>query len=297
MRRCLPVCALLLAACAATDPTPARPSGPTPLAYDLLAPNGARAVLLGSIHVARPRDWTPGADLLAVLEWAELVVFEVDLTTLTASEALRLVGDLGRLPPGEQLRDRVSEETWHLLERRAPELGVPIEALEHLEPWLVALEFDARTLSEAGYGTEHGVERTIRRAARDKPMRGLETAREQLLVFDTLEPPLQERLLRDALERKQVANLEALLDAWRRGDPRRLEALLFEHRDDPLMAPLHEALYPRRNRRMAAALAEILLHTRSAFVVVGVGHLLGDQSLQRALVAQGFRVKRRSAGP
>jgi uncharacterized protein YbaP (TraB family) len=290
------LCALLLAAgCATQDPAPARPAGPTPLAYDLLAPNGARAVLLGSIHVARPRDWTPSPDLIAALEWAELVVFEVDLTGITASETLRLVGDLGRLPPGERLRDRVSEDTWHLLERRAPELGVPIEALEYLEPWLVALEFTARTMSEAGFGAEHGVEQKIRRAARAKPMRGLETTREQFLVFDALDPPLQERMLRDALERKDLAMLEALLAAWRRGDGRELEALLFEDRDDPLMAPFHEALYPRRNQRMAASLAEILLHTRRAFVVVGVGHLLGDRSLQRALVAQGFRVKRRVA--
>jgi len=296
VRRSLLLCALLCAAgCAATGPAPARTTGPTPLAYDVLAPNGARAVLLGSIHVARPRDWFPSPDLIAALEWAELVVFEVDLTGITAAETLRLVGDLGRLPPGEQLRDRISEDTWHMLERRAPALGVPIEALEHLEPWLVALEFTARTLNEAGYGAEHGVEWKIRKAARAKPMRGLETARDQFLVFDALAPALQERMLRDALERKEVATLAALVDAWRRGDRRQLEQLLFEDRDDPLMAPFHEALYPQRNQRMAAALAEIMLHTRRAFVVVGVGHLLGKRSLQRELVDQGFRVRRRPA--
>lgn len=296
MRRRLLLCALLCAAaCAPREPAPTPPSGPGPLAYDVISPNGSRAVLLGSIHVARPQDWSPSPTLARVIEWADLLVFEVDLTDLTASESLRMVGDLGRLPPGERLRDRISEDSWHLLEQRAPELGVPIEALEHLEPWLVALEFTARTRGEAGYGPEHGVEAKIRRMAREKPMRGLETAREQLIVYDSLARPLQERLLRNSLERKQLATLEAVVEAWRQGDERRLEALLFEDRDDPQMAPLYEALYPERNQRMASSLAEILLHTNRALVVVGVGHLLGARSLEHALIEQGFRVRRRAS--
>jgi uncharacterized protein YbaP (TraB family) len=297
--RCLvPLCFLLIAAGCASEPAPAPPARrPTPLAYDLIAPNGARALLLGSVHLASRPGWTLPGDLADVLAEADVLVFEVDLTGISAPEALRWLGDLGRLPPGVRLRDRISPLTWQLLERRAPALGVPLGALEHLEPWLVALEFTARTLAEAGFGAEFGVEHEIRRVAHAKPTRGLETTRDQLLVFDGLAPALQERMLREALEPQNVATLESLLDAWRHGDRARLESLLFEDRDDPEMAPFYEALYTRRNGRMASALADILLHSRTAFVVVGVGHLLGERSLPHALRDQGFRVRRRPPGP
>ena len=299
MRCAHSLCALLLAAgCTTLDEVAApAPHAITPIAYDLLSPSGARALLLGAIHVARSQDWELPPDLAAALERADVLVFEVDLASIDGADGLRMASQLGTLPPGLQLRDLISAETWALLEQRAPELGVPLEPLQRFEPWLVALEFMTRSLDEAGYGSEHGVEWAIRRRASSKPLRGLETPRDQYRVFDALPPTLQDRMLRDALDPQATRTLTQLVDAWRRGDGQTLETILFEDRDDPQMAPLYAALYTLRNQRMATALAGILLHARNAFVVVGVGHLLGEGSLPELLVRRGFRVRRRGASP
>jgi uncharacterized protein YbaP (TraB family) len=293
VRRALPLCALLAATgCATPDPGARSAQRITPLAYELVAPNGSRALLLGSIHLARADDWVLPRPILEALERSDALVFEIDLARTSADEMMALMLDVGVLPPDRRLRDQLSEATWHLLEERAPQHGLSLDALDRLEPWVVALQFMGRSLSEAGFETEHGVEQGVWNVAGSKPVRGLETPLEQFRVFDQLEAPLQERMLRDALAPPDGPTLEALVNAWRRGDVVALEAILFEDRNDPLMAPLHQATYPRRNLRMAASLTNILLEVRHAFVVVGVGHLVGKRSLPAALARSGYRVER-----
>lgn len=299
MRRALPLWLLCLAACSASAPPVETPAerAITPVAFKLLAPSGARALLLGSIHVAPPQAIHYPRPIESALRHAELLVFEIDLVHTSTEDTVRAMFALGLLPQDRRLRDLVSEETWELVERRAPEAGVPIAAIDRLEPWVVALQFVGISLARAGFEVDHGVERSILAAAGERPIAGLETPREQLRVFDELSAPVQERMLRDALEPSDDAMLESLLEAWRRGDADALEALLFEERDDPVVAPLYEAVYPRRNRSMAASLTRILEDVRTAFVVVGVGHLVGERSLPDALLREGFVVQRIDFGP
>jgi len=293
VRRALSLCALLAATgCVAPHPDGSTSRSITPLAYHVVAPNGSRALLLGSIHLARPGDWELPTSIVTALERSDVLVFEIDLSTHSPEEMMSLMLDVGGLPPDRRLRDQGSDETWRLLEERAPRQEVPLDTLDRLEPWVVALHFMGGSLSEAGFDAEHGVEQGVLEVAGAKPIRGLETPLEQLRIFDQLEAPLQERMLRDALEPPDRPTLDAMLDAWRRGDAATLHAILFEDRDDPLMAPLYEATFPRRNLRMAVALSHILQDVRRAFVVVGVGHLVGERSLPQVLGRAGYRVER-----
>lgn len=286
---------LLVAAvlgCAGAPP-PEDDSAATPLAYQVSAPGGGRALLFGSVHVARANQWVLPEEITRELERAQVLVLEIDLAKTSQEEMLQLMLGLGVMPPGQRLRQVVSDETWSLLEERAPEAGVPIEQLDQLKPWVVALQFIALSLQRAGFDPEHGVEQELVRESPELPVRGLETAYEQLSSFDDLPYPVQDRMLLDALRPtdEQAPELDALMEAWRRGDARQLEAIVFDDRDDPELARFYEETYDRRNMRMAESLEEILAETERAFVVVGAAHLLGDRGIPALLRASGYEVR------
>jgi len=295
--------ALLLSAavgCASAPPPPPVDDGRiNPLAFEIEAPDGARAMLFGSVHVARASDWDLPDPVSRALAGADVLVLEIDLSKTTDAEMLQIMLGLGVMPPGKHLRQVVSKETWSLLEKRAAEVDLPIEVLDALKPWVVALQFVGLSLHRAGFEAEHGVERGLVESTQKLPVRGLETPFEQLSIFDNLPYPVQDRMLNEALHAAEdkTPELDALLDAWRRGDARAMESILFKDRDDPQLARFYEETYDRRNLRMAESIDEILSEGRQAFVVVGAGHLIGRRGLPNVLREAGYRVRQVSGTP
>jgi uncharacterized protein YbaP (TraB family) len=116
----------------------------------------------------------------------------------------------------------------------------------------------------------------------------------------------QMKLLSGIPEAEQVALLEGavdgydegqalvrgMLDAWRRSDAAQLASLI--ERDTALggaaAVGLKQRLLEQRNQRMAARLREQLARPGVVFVVVGAGHLVGEDSVVSLLRRAGFAV-------
>lgn len=283
---------LVAVACAGAQPHPPDPNRIDPLAFEIESPTSGRAMLFGSVHVARPNDWRLPERVSQGLARADLLVLEIDPSKTSQTEMHEIMLGLGALPPGQRLRQVVSPETWALLQERARESDLDLAALEDRKPWVIALLIFGMSLENAGIASEHGVERRLIASDRQIPIRGLETPFEQFSVFDDLPYPVQDRMLLDSLRpAKGAPDHDALLEAWRRGDARELEAILFRNRDDPKLARFYEATFDLRNLRMAEQIEEILVEGQHAFVVVGVGHLVGRRGLPQVLHDAGFRVR------
>ncbi len=278
---------LLIAAALGCAGARVDPGAATPLAFEVRAPSGGRALLFGSIHVGRANQWTLPDSLTRELERAELLVLEIDLSATSPEELQQLMLGLGVMPPGQRLRQVVSDETWRLLEQRAPKTGQTIEQFDRLKPWVVALQLMVFSFQAAGFEAERGVEHELLTDSPALPVRGLETPYDQLSTFDGLPYPVQDRMLLEALRPGD----DALMEAWRSGDAERLEAIVFKDRNDPELAIFYEETYDRRNARMAEVLEEILQETQRAFVVVGAAHLLGARGIPSLLRESGYQVR------
>jgi uncharacterized protein YbaP (TraB family) len=284
---------LMLLACASPGATPSRDE-PIPLAYELEAPTGHGAFLLGSVHVERAGSSGLHPVVLEAFHRSPLLVLEVDLSQVEPRELLDLMLELGRLPEGELLRHRVSSDTWQLLTEHCEGRSIRVEEIESLEPWLVALQLVGSALQSEGLEAEHGVERQLLASAHAKEIIGLESPRDQFALFDELAPTQQELMLRDALAppAASAAELQELVAAWRRGDAPALEALLFGHLEDsPELAPFYEATFFTRNLQMAEGIETVLAEAPYAFIVLGAGHLVGARGVPALLERSGYRVR------
>jgi uncharacterized protein YbaP (TraB family) len=131
------------------------------------------------------------------------------------------------------------------------------------------------------------------------PLVQLESAAEQMGLFDLFSEPTQTAVLahtvRSIAQGELAGELDALLAAWSAGDAERLlEVIEHESADLPpgMGEELQDLLYTRRNRGMAAKIETMLAGDVPHFVAVGAGHLLTDSGVVALLRERGFAVKR-----
>ena len=289
----LPALALSLAACA-TAPRP-QETGLLPFWRITRADGtGGSAHLLGSMHVAK-RALALDSAIERALGEADEVVLEVAPDELKPGALIELMISLGRLPAGQSLAQLVGADTLRRLEKRVAGDDMPLSTWLQWEPWVVTLLLANDQLASEGFSRESGVEPLVSASAASaqKPMRGLETMREQVERFDSLPLATQELLLRDALiGDRHEASVDTLEAAWRVGDLALLAREVFASPRGPDAASYFEAIYFARNRGFADAIAKLVDAGGRWFVAVGAGHVVGEQAIPQLLEARGYHAER-----
>jgi uncharacterized protein YbaP (TraB family) len=267
-------------------PVAAREAAPSsPALWRALRPNGAEAFyLIGSVHLGR-RSLLRFPRVIddAYRRSAELVL-ETGADDLGPGVAQRLAERYARIAPPATLRDRVSQSTLAELTRYLAARRDTLERYLHLEPWFVAQQIEAREAQRVGLEAEFGIDRHFAsRAAREKPVIGLETAESQMQVLAWLPRATQEQLLRDAIEHAHdVKNgSEGVARAWARGDDRELERIIYRAMaESPQLSTYYEQMLIGRNESMAQRLASLARDGKLRFVVVGVGHMVASAAFR-----------------
>ncbi|WP_165843907.1 TraB/GumN family protein [Phenylobacterium kunshanense] len=278
--------AILFAAVAIAAPARAEP--PVWVVRDA----DSEVVLFGSVHVLPPGlDWRPKA-LDAALGEAQDLWFELPSGPAAEAEVARLAAERGVLPPGQSLFRLLPPADVALLLKVAKTYGVEPSTLDRLEPWLAEVALAGAAYRKVGAATEHGVEASIGSSTSEAIRReAFETPAQQIAIFDSA--PLAEQLasLRETLGEldRNPDSYMKLVRAWMAGDVQGLDREALE----PLrkVSPgVFRRLVIERNERWTEALDLRLKGRGKTVVVVGVGHLVGEEGLPTRLRALGYSV-------
>jgi uncharacterized protein len=250
--------------------------------------------LAGSVHLLRAKDAALPAAFDRAYADAEALVMEIDLDDLDPTAAQSWMLQNGMFTEGNKtLGDVIGPQRYKRVEQEGNRLGLPVEALQQLEPWLVAMTLAQLQYMKLGFDPEQGVEKQLqRKAAQDrKEITGLETLDEQLGLLAGLSLADQAKFLDLTLEEmhEMEAETESLLLAWRKGDSQKLAATLS---DEYKVAPaLYRMLVLDRNKRWMPQIEKLLKAEKDYLVVVGALHLVGDGGLLELTKAKGFEAK------
>ncbi|MEO6968507.1 MAG: TraB/GumN family protein, partial [Rhodanobacteraceae bacterium] len=179
-RHCVAIALLLLAAMPAlADP-----------ALWVARHGGATIYLFGTVH-ALPKaiQWHYPALDRALASSGTLYV---ELTDDDPATMQPLVMQYG-IDFAHPLSSEIDAADEQRVQAAAQTAGVPAQALEAMRPWLAALTLTVAPLLKAGFDPESGVDKVLRRdfAATGKPVRGLETAAEQIHFFADMSMPVE----------------------------------------------------------------------------------------------------------
>ena len=256
--------------------------------------DGKTSWLVGSLHLLPPEAYPLPAAVEAAFQSADTVLEEADPDELKTPEAAAELLKRALFPPGQTLQASVAAATYKVIVERATKAGLPVEAVQRMRPWMVALTLAALEMQSAGFDPALGIDRHFRdRAlAMKKPVRTLEAALDQVAMLEALGPALQDALVIEALQgaSTEVTQVRTLMTAWLAGDARALEQLLVDSaKDSPA---IHQALFIDRNKRWVPKI-ETCLAAGPCMVVVGAGHLVGTDGLVDLLSRRGYRVTQR----
>jgi uncharacterized protein YbaP (TraB family) len=239
--------------------------------------------LFGTVHVLKPRMHWFDEGIEEAFEASDELVLEIEPPKPEAMAALvQQLGTRGGPPFDAHVQDA------------AASLGMAKGALDKQEPWLAAMTLAQGAVVKAGFDSSHGAETVLAREAgyAGKPIHGLETAREQLMLFDGLSGAAQSAML-DATVRELPETgkrITRFVTAWGAGDAETVGAEM--NRAAEASPEIADVLLHRRNARWADWVVRRMHQPGTVFVAVGAGHLAGKGSVQALLGEKGLKVER-----
>ncbi len=274
---------LLLAACGAKAEVEARP------AMWLVEDADTHIYMLGTMHaLPAGTDWNRGK-IAEVAKSADELMLELSPQQL--AQAGMVFQSLA--PRDKPLAMDARLPAKALANYRKLEAGTDFGG-DKLDDWAVLVLMGQRVAEQAELSSAAGVESGLTASFRaaGKPIAGLESAKAQLTLFETLDPATQRTLLVQAAENADNAlkDVSAMAAAWTRGDTQALAKVVNEDVDAAPAA--RKAIITDRNRRWSGWVKTRLERPGTVLMAVGAGHLVGTDSVPAMLSADGYRVTR-----
>ncbi|MFM2043587.1 MAG: hypothetical protein RLY86_2163 [Pseudomonadota bacterium] len=247
--------------------------------------------LYGTIHVLKPDTVWQTPALATALTEAQEVWFEIDPQVMENPVEMGRVFPL-MMDPANPLSTRLGPDLAGRFGATARGLGVDPVRLEPFKPVIASTMLVMAAIQREGYSAESGVDKVLRRAMGDRPIRQLETLEQQIGFFTGMPMPVQVALVDQSLEEiADIGRLDRMVAAWAAGDMDGLDTVFLAdlRRDHP---DAYDVFVRARNRSWTDTLAVELAGSGTDFVAVGALHLVGADGLPTLLAARGFKVER-----
>ncbi len=250
-------------------------------------PQRSPSFLLGTIHSADPRVTAIPPAVTQAFAQAPVFVMEMDLNV----DSFLSLGASMMFTDGRDLELLLGRDDFRKVAAAVDQHGIPEQLLRRMKPWAV-LALLSQPKPQSGAFMDMLLYQKA--TAAGKTVVGLESAQEQIAVFNQMAMADQLALLRSSLAQadQMAAMQERMITTYLTGD---LEAIAALTQDfvgpDPsgLNRRFLRRLNDERNDRMLARMTPHI-DSGGAFIAVGALHLTGERGLIRQLRARGYRL-------
>ena len=249
--------------------------------------------LVGSLHALNPDNYPLPESMEDAFRHSSALVEEINLTTVDTAGILREALRMGAYPRGKSLRKELPPDVYAKVTEAAKKIGIDMQRLNRLRPWLGSIAILDMQLKQAGYIASAGVDHHFADEAQMSRKRiiGLETPRFQLRLLADLPAKVHQDMLLQSLDQAMNFNreMQQLIDAWEKGDTAALEIILKHDFGDYPLA--YKLLIADRNRAWIPKLQRLMRGGRQYFVVVGALHMVGKEGLLALFKKAGYKVE------
>lgn len=250
------------------------------------------AYLYGSIHIAK-KDFYPLAKAVQQsYAKADTLVVETDITDENANRSI--IGKLSYIAP-DRLEHHLSTGTWNTLRDMT---GQSLEQFQFYKPVLVAMGLTVSAGMQLGFDPEQGLDlHFIKAAQKDKKkLIELDGITVQAEVLNSLSNEEGDAILANTLSSFKNGEIrqefQRMTDAWRAADADKLaQVFLAAANKDSGSKKITQKLIDERNPDTAKKIIELMSSGKKLFIVIGAGHLAGENNLIKLLQQQGLQVQ------
>ncbi len=249
--------------------------------------------ILGSVHLLKQDAYPLDMSIEKAYDSSSRLFFEINLDMADKQKLQQLTIAKGVYRDGRTLKDDLSKRTYEYAKKRLSDLGLEIENVETLKPWLLAMTLEISKLQKLGYDENQGVDQYFYKKAKidGKKVDGFETAEYQLDLFGDMPAGMQEALLLQTMQELDEAPkvLVVLVEAWKSGDAETLDKVLLKSIKD--FPDLNKALIIDRNKKWLPAIESLVGQKENVMIIVGAAHLVGKDGVIAALKQKGYQVE------
>lgn len=255
--------------------------------------------VFGTIHLPDERLEQFPVKLAKAFNESSAVYTEIPMDGVMQSSLVsRMV-----LPRDQSLKVLLPAPLHENLARVFGEQGVSFVMFEQVKPWFVSMQLTLLDRLQA-IAQNQPLDMLLYQRAElaGKEVGGLETAEEQMALFDELSLEEQVEMLAQAYDQREKARIQQrdilgeLLEAYVTGSEAEVMRLIREGYEDPspLSIKLNERVFTNRNRSLTERIvAQVkMAPNKIRFFAVGCGHVVGDDGIVAKLRAQGYKTER-----
>jgi len=255
--------------------------------------------LYGSIHLAKEEVLTLPDVVMDKLNEVDAVYTEIKLDEETQMYVLQM----SILSDGQTLDDLLPSDVLNRLHMFLNSKGYPSSTFSNYKIWMVN-SYLALLDNLDDYMIRPELDAYIWNLAvsKGKNTGGIETADEQINIFDDLSIEEQIQLLNDTLDSLEsyqqigINPIDVMLDAYLQGDLKLIQDLMLTDYDenDSFDLKMKNSLIINRNYNMSERISQLINDNpdEQFFFTIGAGHFYGDEGIINLLEKEGFNVER-----
>ncbi len=262
--------------------------------WKLDADNGS-FYLAGSCHVLRKSDYPLPKEFESAYAAADQVIFETDIEALRSPDIRLLMMSKGMYTGGDTLEKKLSKKAYESLVKFCNDRSMSIDFLQNFKPWMAAMTLLILELGKNGISAADGLDMYFSNKAKkdEKQTGGLEDVYKHAELLSSLGEEFDDTIIESFI--REVEKLQAvmkdLIKSWRVGDEAGTDKYLTDNMRKEFPT-LYKRLITDRNRDWIPHLETLIASGKNTLVIVGVGHLVGEDSVINLLKSRGYKVKK-----
>jgi hypothetical protein len=250
--------------------------------------------VLGSLHLSKKEIYPLNQKIESAFDQSNVLVVEANVNDIKKVDIQKLM-ESAFYPPHDTLEKHVSPETHEWVRKETSGLGIPIELINKQKPWFLSMTLVALETLKLGLDPNLGIDKYfLSKAEGKKKILELESLDYQINLLSNLSDKDQELFLVYTLRDLKIMEQEVnkLIQAWSSGDTKGMESILTRSAsEDKSLSPIFEKLIYERNRKMVLKIEDFLGTKETYFIIVGAGHLVGNQGIIEILRGKGYIVE------
>ena len=250
--------------------------------------------VLGSLHFAKREIYPLRQEIENAFDQSDFLVVEANVNDIRKADVQKLV-ETALYPSNDTLEKHLSAETYERVKKEIAGAGIPPELINKQKPWFLAMTLVALEIVKLGLDPNLGIDKYfLSKAEGKKKILELESLDYQINLLSGLSDKDQELFLLYTLKDLNIMEqeLDKMIQAWTSGDTKAMESLMTRSvSEDKRLSSIFEKLIYGRNKKMASKIESFLKTKETYFVIVGAGHLVGNQGIIELLKREGYRVE------
>ena len=247
----------------------------------------------GTVHILPISEFPLPNVFTEVYQKSDTIIFEADLPDPTDLDAQQKMLTAMTYGNGKTLKDEISNETYSALNQYLGAFGTSADQIARFKPGLITtmlVTMEAQRNQLAGEGVDAYFTQLAKRDG--KPREFLESLEFQVAMLAQMGEGEEDRFIAETLatlpELKYM--LQSTIHAWRVGDTTTLNELIIDtfKRESP--ASFYE-VFTRRNQNWVPKIEAMFGDNDKEFVLVGTGHLVGQNNVLALLEEKGYLVE------